>query len=61
VNKVSFFWAAGFLLVLKKAEKPLPGAPVLWNLLVMMLFGAMTRLGATEPQPVDSRASVFWV
>lgn len=47
------------LLVLKEAENPLPVASVLWNRLVMMLYGAMKGLGATEPQPVDSKASGF--
>ena len=49
------------LLVMKEAEKPFPGVPVPWNLLVMVLYGAMMGGGATEPQPVDSRASEFWV
>lgn len=51
----------GFLRVLKEAEKPLPVPSVAWNRLVMMLYGAMTGFGATDPQPVDSKASVFWV
>lgn len=47
------------LLVMKEAENPLPVASVLWNRLVMMLYGAIKGLGATEPQPVDSKASGF--
>lgn len=47
---------SGFLLVLKVAENPFPGLSLLWNRLLMMLEGAMNGLGATEPQPEDSRA-----
>ena len=53
--------SAWYLLVLKEAENPLPVASVAWNRLVMMLRGAMMGSGATEPQPIDSRSSVFWV
>lgn len=46
-----------FSLELKYAMNPAPGVPLLWNLLLMMLKGATTGLGAAEPQPVDSRSS----